>query len=69
MSELTRRLRSARAPGEDEAFRRAHTLAMAAVGAAPARHRHRRAARMLAPFAAALLVAALLLSPAGADVR
>ena len=69
MSELTRRLRSAPAPGEEEAFRRAHSLAMAAVRAAPARRRRRRAVRALAPIAAALLAAALLLSPAGADVR
>jgi hypothetical protein len=69
VSELGRRLRATRAPGEEAAFRRAHPLAMAAVRAAPARRRRRRAARTLAPLLASLLVAGLLLSPAGADVR
>jgi hypothetical protein len=42
---------------------------MAAVRAAPARRRRRRRARAIAPLLAGLLAAALLLSPAGADVR
>jgi hypothetical protein len=69
VSDLGRRLRHARAPGEEAAFRRAHPLAMAMVRAAPPRRRRRRAARTLAPLLAALVAAGLLLSPAGADVR
>ena len=70
MSDLGRRLRHARAPGEEAAFRRAHPLALALVRAAPSRRRRRRRAlRMLAPVLAALLVAGLLLTSAGADVR
>jgi Tol biopolymer transport system component len=69
MSELTRRLRATTAPGEDEAFRRARELAMAAVRTTPPRRMRRRRVRALAPLAAALLVAGVLLSPAGADVR
>jgi hypothetical protein len=70
MTDLGRRLRATPVPGEDAAYRRAHTLAMAAVSAAPPRRRRRRRAlRTLAPLTAGLLAAALLLSPAGADVR
>jgi hypothetical protein len=70
LSDLTRRLRGAPAPGEDEAYRRARLLALAAARAAPAsRRRRRRVARVLAPAAISLLAAGLLLSPAGADVR
>jgi hypothetical protein len=69
MTDLGRRLRAARVPGEEQAFRRAHPLAMAAVRAAPSRRRRRRRARAIAPLLAGLLAAGLLLSPAGADVR
>jgi hypothetical protein len=70
VTDLGRRLRGARAPGEEAAFRRAHPLAMAMVRAAPSRRRRgRRAVRALAPLAAALLAAGLLLTSAGADVR
>jgi hypothetical protein len=70
VTDLGRRLRDARAPGEEAAFRRAHPLAMVAVRAAPPRRRRRRrAVRSLAPIVVALLAGALLLSPAGADVR
>jgi len=70
MTDLTRRLREANAPGEEAAFRRAHPLAMAMVRPVPAHRRRRRAlARALAPLAAALIVAGLMLTAAGADVR
>jgi hypothetical protein len=69
VTDLGKRLRSAAAPGEDEAFRRAHTLALAAVHPAPARRRRRRVLRVVSPVAVSLVAAGLLLSPAGADVR
>jgi hypothetical protein len=69
LSDLTRRLRHARAPGEEAAFRRAHPLAMAMVRAAPARRRRRRAARALVPILTGLIAAGLLLTSAGAEVR
>jgi hypothetical protein len=70
MTDLGRRLRRTRAPGEEAAFRRAHPLALAAVRAAPPRRRRgRRAIRALAPILAALLAGGLLLTSAGADVR
>jgi hypothetical protein len=69
VSQLGKHLRSAAAPGEDGAFRRAHALAIAAVHPAPARRRRRRLLRALSPIAVSLVVAGLLLSPAGADVR
>ena len=70
MTELSRRLREGRAPGEEAAFRRAHPLAMAMVRPVPPRRRRRRAfVRALGPLAAALIAAGLLLTTAGADVR
>jgi hypothetical protein len=70
MSDLARRLRAAPAPGEEAAFRRAHPLAMAMVRpVAPRRRRRRMMVRALAPLAAGLIAAGLLLTAAGADVR
>ena len=68
MNDIGRRLRELPAPGEEAAFRRAHPLAMATVGAERP-PRRRRVARVLAPLALALIVAGMLLTAAGADVR
>jgi hypothetical protein len=70
VSDLGRRLRHARAPGEEAAFRRAHPLAMALVQVAPPRrNRRRRLLRVLTPLALGLIAAGMLLTAAGADVR
>ena len=59
MSQLGKRLRAAPAPGEDEAFRRAHTLALAAVAGLPDDQRIPIALRHLLGFTPGEIAGAL----------